>query len=216
MAENKIKYGLKNCYYALVTETQDATTGAWTTTYGTPKALPGAVSISLDPTGNETSKFFADDTVYATTTTPNEGYEGELELARIPDAARVDIFGNSLEATDKTLAESGDDVSNKIALLFQFAGDKNNTRFVLYNVTLGRPALTSQTKADSIEPVTDTCALTAVPRADADHRIKDGTTADTPEGVYNAWFDAVYVRGAAAEDAADDTDENAEDAEPVG
>lgn len=196
MAENKIKYGLKNCYYALVTETQDSTTGVWTSTYGTPKRLPGAVSLSLTPQGNEVSKFYADDTVYATTETNNEGYEGELVLADLPNSAREDIFGNSLDATDKTLAEAAEDISKKIALLFQIAGDKKNTRHVLYNVRLGRPSLSSETKSDSINPVTDTCALTAIPRADADGVVSCKTTGETSDAVYNGWFSGVYVQGA--------------------
>ena len=54
---NKIKYGLKNVYYAKITEG----TGG-TITYGTPVAIPGAVSMSLDAQG-EISKFYADNIV---------------------------------------------------------------------------------------------------------------------------------------------------------
>ena len=68
MAENKVRYGLKNVHYAVATEGTD---GALT--YTTPVRYPGAVSLTLDPRG-ETSEFYADDRVYYATTS-NNGYE---------------------------------------------------------------------------------------------------------------------------------------------
>ena len=51
---NKVKFGLRNCYYA------KATMGAsGDITFGTPVAMPGAVSLSLDPEG-ESENFYAD------------------------------------------------------------------------------------------------------------------------------------------------------------
>ena len=50
MAANKVKFGLKNVHYALVTETvvtTGADAGKTVSSYGDLKALAGAVSLSL-------------------------------------------------------------------------------------------------------------------------------------------------------------------------
>ena len=51
---NKIKFGIKGCYYAVATIAANNSA-----TYGTPVALPGAVNLSLSPQG-ETNSFYAD------------------------------------------------------------------------------------------------------------------------------------------------------------
>jgi len=83
---NKVKFGLKNCHYALATP--DVETG--TVTFGTPVAIPGAVSLYLDPEGDN-DPFYADDMVYYMTAA-NNGYSGDLEVALLPDSFRTDIM----------------------------------------------------------------------------------------------------------------------------
>ena len=47
-------------------------------------AMPGAVSLSLEPNG-EPSNFYADGYAYYTISN-NMGYEGDLELAMVPES----------------------------------------------------------------------------------------------------------------------------------
>ena len=47
VAENKVEYGLRNAHYAMAT--YDETTRKMT--FDTPVRIPGAVSLSLDPSG---------------------------------------------------------------------------------------------------------------------------------------------------------------------
>ena len=76
--ENKVKFGLKNVHVAAVTEGED---GAYT--FETPERIKGAVSMALSPVGDTTS-FYADDEEYFTSIA-NNGYDGTLEMALIPN-----------------------------------------------------------------------------------------------------------------------------------
>ena len=71
---NKVKYNLKNVHAAKLTET--VVEGVRTYTYATPRAIHGAVSLSLDMEG-ETTPFYADGIVYFRSTT-NNGYSETL------------------------------------------------------------------------------------------------------------------------------------------
>jgi len=184
MALNKIKYGLKNVHVALLTKGDDGTF-----TYGTPRAIPGAVSISLDAEG-EMNPFYADNIVYFRTVS-NNGYTGDLEIALIPDWFREEVL-QEVKDTKGVLVETSNitDVQY-FALLFQFEGDKKAVRHVLYNCTANRPTVESQTKEDTIEPNTETLSLTADPREDGLVKARSGD--DTNEDTYKNWFTRVYV-----------------------
>lgn len=98
MASNKVKFGLKNVHYALLTDDDG------TITYETPVPIPGAVSMSLAPQG-ETNTFYADNIAYYVSTA-NNGYQGDLEIAVIPDSFRKDVLGETEDETSKVLIEN--------------------------------------------------------------------------------------------------------------
>ena len=183
---NKVKYGLKNVYYAVATI--DAATN--TATYGTPVAWPGAVNLSLDAEG-ETTKFRADNVDYWVGQS-NNGYSGDFESALIPDSFRKDVLGD-IEDDNNVLVENAGAPTKPFALLFQFEGDANATRHVLYNCTATRPSVSGATTDEEIEPQTETLELTAVAihNTDLDKDIVKArcNEGDTP---YATWFSAVY------------------------
>lgn len=183
---NKIRYGIKNCFYA--TCTLSSTNVA---TYGTPVALPGAVSISLDPQG-ETSPFYADNIVYYTSVA-NAGYEGDLELAKIPDSFLVDCLGYVTDSNG-VLLEDANALSKNFALMFQFEGDAHAKRTVLYNCVATRPNVSGSTKEESIEPQTETISLkaTTVYNAVLDKDLVKASATPAQTSQYNNWLTAVY------------------------
>ena len=185
---NKIRYGIKNVYYAVATLGSDNTA-----TYGTPVALPGAVALTLDADGDN-NIFYADNIAYFQTYA-NNGYSGSLELALLPEAFRKDVLGETLD-NKSVLFENQNAIGAHFALLFQFEGDNNAVKHVIYNCTASRPSVSGQTKEASIEPQTETVDLTAtsihVSALNADI-VKAKTGDATDATTYSGWFSAVYV-----------------------
>jgi phi13 family phage major tail protein len=190
MAKNKVKYNLKNVHAAKLIVGEQ---GAFT--YAAPQAIPGAVSISLDAEG-DTSPFYADGIVYFRSNT-NNGYSGDLEIALIPEWFRTDILLEEKDSNGVLVEKSTITEMPKFALLFEFDGDVHGIRHVLYNCSASRPSIASETKEDTIEPVTETLSLTADPRADGLVKARTGDT--TTEETYNNWYQSVYVPAEAAE-----------------
>ena len=173
---SKVKYGLHNVHYAV------KTSGG----YDTPVAIPGAVSISMDAQGDLT-KFFADNGVYWQASS-NLGYEGDLEMAKFPKSFLLDIFGDT-EGTNGVVAEYSNVQPKEFALLFQFSGDADHTRYALYNCIATRPSINSETTNETIEPLTETMTISAVPGSDYIVRgfVEQDATA------YADWFTAVTM-----------------------
>lgn len=189
---NKIKYGLKNVYYAVATIATDGTA-----TYGDPVAFPGAVSLSMEPQG-EATPFYADNVAYWVSA-GNGGYSGDLEVAVVIDAFKKDCLGYIEDAKD-VLVENMDAEATHFALLFQFEGDVKATKHVIYNCTATRPAAAGSTKEDTISPETETLTITATSIYNASLQkniVKAEANADTDTTTYSGWNTAVYLPTAA-------------------
>ena len=182
---NKVKYGLKNVHYAVATI--DADNKA---TYETPIAIKGAVNLSLDAQG-DTTKFRADNMNYWIGQS-NNGYDGDLEVALIPDSFKKDVLGYR-EDQDGALYEVKDAPTKYFALLFQFEGDENATKHVLYKCSAGRPSIGGKTTEETIEPETETLNITAdAITVDAVNEDVVKASAKYGDDAYASWFTAVH------------------------
>ncbi len=189
MSSNKVKFGLSNVHIAKITETNGAIT------YGTPFAMPGAVSLNADPEG-DTTPFYADNIKYYIATS-NQGYTGDLEIAMTPDEFLTQILGQIAD-TNGALFESADDVNARFALMGEIDGDAKKRRFVYFDCTATRPSSEANTNEESKEPQTDTISITMSPRT-TDKAIKAVIEpTEENQAVYNTFFTKVYEKDATA------------------
>ncbi len=195
--KNKVKFNLSNAYYALLSQNDNGEV-----TFGTPVALPGAVSLSLDPTG-EPESFYADGIEYYVINN-NQGYDGDLELAMIPESFRTDVLMETADSNN-VLVENANSQTGHFALLFEFDGDVKKIRHVMYNCSASRPGISSSTNTESKEVKTETLSVKARPLASGLVKAKTGD--NTKAAAYNNWFKHVYEPDAVGgyEDPEDDT-----------
>lgn len=195
MAENKVGFGLSKVYYAIATIDDTKHTA----TYDTPKAFPGAVSLNMDPQGDLVVK--RADNVDYWIGNANNGYEGDLEMARVSDAFLQDILGE-VEDDNNVQVELKDVEAVHFALLFQFEGDKRGTRHVLYNCTAQRPTVGSKTTEDTIDPDNQTVTIKASSIFNESLNkevVKAKTNERTDTNTYDEWYSEVYEIEAASE-----------------
>lgn len=147
MTVNKVKYGLSSVRVWPITETNGLVN------YGAGISVPGAVSLSMSPVGSY-EPFYADNTDYFGEES-NDGYEGELEIALIPEAFEIEILGFTKDSNG-AIVESAVKSGKKFAMAFQFEGDAKGTRHIIYRVSASRPNVESKTQEEGKKsPATD-------------------------------------------------------------
>lgn len=184
---NKVKFGLSNVHYAVQHIADDGTIS-----YDTPVAWPGARSISLDPQG-EATPWYADDGIYYMSNV-NNGYQGDLEMARVIDAFTEDVLGLFSDSNDM-ICEAVSEETVHFALMFEFAGDAKHTRHIFYDCISSRPSTASATIEDSTEPQTESVTITAMPLKLPDfdrHSFVRGVIRSDNEA-YDDFFDDVVL-----------------------
>lgn len=184
MAEkNKVKFGLSNVHVAKMIKGEDGAI-----TYDTPFKIPGAVNLSLDAEGDN-EPFYADNIKYFESFA-NNGYSGELEIAKIPDEFLKEILGQKIDSIGGVLENINDKIT-PFAFMYQIEGDVTGTRFCYYNATVSRPSTEASTTEDTKTPNTDTLSITTSAREDTgDVRYKLALS-DTNKTEYNAFFNTV-------------------------
>lgn len=149
---NKVEFGISNLYVG--TYSVD-TTGA--VTMGTPYHQAGAVSFSPEEQ-SESNKFYADNVVYWSGYTGGT-FEGDLEVAKFDDAFKTQFLGYISKA-DGGIGVVKNATKPNVWIAFQVEGDQESRRCIMYNCSLGGITREYSTEEESIEPATETIAVT--------------------------------------------------------
>lgn len=137
-------------------------------------------------------KFAADDMEDYFAENVNNGYDGSLEMALVPDSFRTDVLGDTID-NNGAIVENANATVKRFALMFEFDGDAKKTRHVLYNVLANRPNIEGTTRSSTKEPKSETLEVEARPAADTSDvkaKVKQGDTG------YDTFFTAVYLKDA--------------------
>ena len=150
---NKVEFGISNLYVGTYTV---GTTG--TVTMGTPYHQAGAISFSPEEQ-SESNNFYADNVIYWSGYSGGT-FEGDLEVAKFDDTFKTQFLGYIQKASDGGLAVVKNATKPKVYIAFQVEGDAESRRIIMYNCSLGGITREYATEEESIEPATETIAVT--------------------------------------------------------
>lgn len=171
---NKVEFGISELHVGTYTVSDQGVV-----TLGTPYHQYGAVSFSPEEQ-EEQNVFYADNTAYWSSYSGGT-IEGDLEVAKFDDKFKTDFLGYKT-LTSGGLAVVKNAIKPAVYIAFQVEGDEEDRRVILYNCSLGGIQREYATTEESVEPATETIAVTC--------------TGDTPTGVTMASFkktDAGYA-----------------------
>lgn len=149
--KNKVEFGISKLHFGTYTE-QDGTV-----TLGAPIAVPGAVSLSIEPEG-DSNNFYADNVIYYSGFSDN-GFSGSVEVARFEDAFKKAFLGYQ-ELSDGGLAMIKGAIRPNVYIMAEADGDAEKRRFIMYNASLGGIQREYNTIEEDKEPTTETIDIT--------------------------------------------------------
>lgn len=192
-AETKSVLGLRDLYYALVTQ-DDANAYA----AGTPAYFAPAVNATQEPASNAKTQY-ADDGPFDTMTSEGET-KVELEATAIPLSVLALVLGKGFDAATGRMFDNGGTPPD-VALSFRSV--KSNGKYKYFQYLKGKfssPSEEQSTKTDSPEPKTTKITFTAVKTiyqfdlGDVNDGVKRVVGDEDATGFSAAnWFDAVQV-----------------------
>ena len=149
---NKVEFGISNLYVG----TYSVST-AGVVTMGSPYHQAGAISFSPEEQ-SEANQFYADNVVYWAGYTGGT-FEGDLEVAKFDNSFKTKYLGY-ITKTDGGIGIVKNATKPNVYIAFQVEGDAESRRVIMYNCSLGGITREYATEEDTIEPATETIAVT--------------------------------------------------------
>ena len=158
----------KLCYAPVVTDEKEGTT------YGAPVSMQGVTDIGYKPNSKQVL-FAADDGIYASVTTDGE-IEVEISVADILAEDYAYLMGCAI-SDEGVVKEGSSDVPKEVALGYRSMKSDGSYRYEwILKGTFQKPAQTSKSKGQSVDPQSKTVKYTAL------NRVSDSST--------RRWYDS--------------------------
>lgn len=151
--KNKVEFGISELHFCTYEDV------GGTVTLGTPVALKGAVSLTLEPQGDDNT-FYADNVAYWSRIQDN-GFTGTITVAKFSDAFKKAFLGY-VELDDGGIAQLKGATKPSVCVMFESDGDADQRRGILYNVTLGNINRSYNTETDTVEVDTEAIDITVI------------------------------------------------------
>lgn len=145
----KVRIGLKNVHYAVWNDGVGGANGS----YSTPVPMPGAVSVTFDPSQNK-NVFYADDIEYYVSY-DDVTEDGTLEIADLPDSFYTDVLKYRYDQTTGMSYKDNKASDVEIAFLYEVSGSTTR-RGIRYGMKVSEPSEKANTRKGSDEPDTIT------------------------------------------------------------
>lgn len=198
---NKVKFGLSRLKRAKLTRNDDGTVE-----FDTLTDMPGAVSMTVTPEGEEGSPFYADNGIYYQGDDVNGGYSLEFTVAMLRESDRRDIYGEKLDEDTGIQYEYTEAKTPEFAYICQVEGDEHPLAMAFYACKASRSETSANTKGESTDVDTDSFTVKAatIPvEIDGDKiSVTKGyiECTEANKDKYKAFFESVVVPGSAAEE----------------
>jgi phi13 family phage major tail protein len=156
----KVRFGLCNCAYALLTEADDGTP-----TWAAPVLMPNATSISFARTKSSQDVYADNKLLYSSSTIT--GAKITLNMTVITDAVKQALLGHKAD-------KNGADVEvvnakpSYFALIYQVEGDTQSRRRLVFKCTASMADESSDTQSDSPKVNTDSLEISVYPISNGD------------------------------------------------
>lgn len=160
MAENKVRFGMRRAFYALLNEDG---------TYGTPVEMKGPESCDMSASGSNSDTIYAGDEAYYTKNGGASGYELSVQFAKFSNDFLTDVCG-MVKNEDGSIDEDPDGAAKRFAFGYETTGDLGGQRIWFFECTTSTPVHNAATNTDSLNEDPDTATITATP-----HTFEDGT-----------------------------------------
>lgn len=155
----KVRFGLCNCYYALLTIGTDGTPS-----WAAPVAIPNAKDITYDRNVSETPVYADNKLIYVVKS--ETGASATLNVTLLTDEVKQALLGHKTDSKGHNI-EVINGHTIYFALIYQIEGDTKARRSVILKCSAKLGSESSSTKSDNVTVNGDSLSISCYPMTDS-------------------------------------------------